>query len=106
MRGRAYIHTPFPTPEQTAEVLGVGPRRAQQLIEMVEETLAKKGYRRVKKGVENGAEQSADKNAAAAKNGAGNRLSRSQNSKVKIRARRPSSASRRKPGRAKAKSSH
>jgi hypothetical protein len=106
MRGRAYIHTPFPTPEQTAEVFGVGRRRTQQLIQMVEETLAKKGYSPIKKGAENGTEKGADKSTGAAKNGADDRLSRRQNSKVKIRARSPRSASRRKSARAKAKSSH
>ena len=120
MRERAYIRTAFPTPEQTAELMGVGTRRAAQLIQMVEEALAKRGYGRAKKDAESGTarsgatsaeKSSSGKSASAAKNGAvgGGSLSRhskmTSRTRVKLQARNRN-ASRRKLARAKAKSSH
>ena len=120
MRERAHIRTAFPTPEQTAELMGVGPRRAAQLIQMVEEALAKRGYGGATKDGESGTARSgatsaeksscAAKSASAAKNGTGGgSLSRHSKmrsrTRVKLRARNRN-ASRRKLARAKAKSSH
>ena len=121
MRERAYIRTAFPTPEQTAELMGVGPRRAAQLIQMVEEALAKRGYGRAEKDAESGTARSgatsaeksssAAKGASAAKNGSVEGTSLSRHSKMRSRTRvklraRNRNASRRKLARAKAKSSH
>jgi hypothetical protein len=121
MRERAHIRTAFPTPEQTAELMGVGPRRAAQLIQMVEEALAKRGYGGATKDGESGTARSgttsaeknsgAAKSASAAKNGAAGGKSLSRHSKMRSRTRvklraRNRNASRRKLARAKAKSSH
>ena len=98
MRERAYIDTPFPTAKQTAEVMKVGPRRAAQLIQMVEEVLLKRGYNGAKKVTDSGTAQSSETHA-------------DKSSRVKSRARvtpgarKSRNASRTKP-RAKAKRSH
>ena len=100
MRRPATITTPFATAEETARFLGVPARRAKELIQMVEESLAKKGYPSA-----NG------RSSTAGKNGTGNRASRSHRAKMKARAAmtvkpRASNGSRRKLTRAKAKNSH
>lgn len=41
-----YINTPFATPEETAETLGVQPKRARTLIAKVRESLQKKSASR------------------------------------------------------------
>ncbi len=95
MRESYYIKTPFATPEETAKVLGVRPRRAQQLIRMVEEALAKRGRATNEKA------QMSLKLGSASPAQNGNRAGQK-----KVRDKEPRSASRRKPARGKAKSSH
>jgi hypothetical protein len=100
MRESYAITTPFVTPEEAAQILGVPSRRAKQLIKMVEEGLAKKGLR----GAVNG------KSASSNKNGVGSRAMPANGAKMKVRAKargaNPRSASRKKLARGKAKASH
>jgi len=93
MRGPYYIKTPFASPERTAKVLGVRPQRARQLIKMVEEALARKGRASSEK------EHKSLESASSARNG-------SRAGQKKLRAKGSRSASRKKPARGKAKSSH
>jgi hypothetical protein len=100
MRRPILITTPFPTPEETAQVYGISKRRANLIRKLVEESLAKKGYIST-----NGTRSASSKNGA---NGSG---SGSHGLKVKVGAKsrvkaKSGRASRRKPTRGKAKTSH
>jgi hypothetical protein len=97
MRRPVVITAPWGTPEETARTYGIPKRRAEELRQMVEESLAKKGYI-----------VATYKDSTASKNGAGNRASRSHRLEVrantKVRS-KSGKASRRKTTRAKAKTS-
>ena len=99
MRESYVITTPFVTPEETARVLGVEPKRARKLIAMVKENLEKKGYAATVDG----------RHFVPHMKGTGN-SQRPQPSEVKVHAKtrihKSRSASRRKLTRGKAKSSH
>jgi|SRR5580693_2502081 hypothetical protein len=100
MRRPILITTPFPTPEETAQIYGISKRRADLIRKSVEISLAKKGYVSA-----NGTRPASDKN------GTNGSRSRSHGLKMKVgaksRARAKSgSTSRRKTARGKAKSSH
>lgn len=99
MRESYLITTPFVTPEETARVLGVEPKRARKLIAMVKENLEKKGYAGTVDG----------RQFVTHMKGTGN-SERPQLSKMKVhtkaRIHKSRSASRRKLTRGKAKSAH
>jgi hypothetical protein len=100
MRRRAIITTPFATPQETARLYGVPKRRANEIIRMVEESLAKKGYL-----------VAYYKKSSAGSNGASSLASHSYATKVKAKGiktskSKPAKASRRKLTRAKTKSAH
>lgn len=100
MRRPVLITTPFPTPEETAQVYGISKRRANSLRKMVEESLAKKGYVFIN-----------EKGSPSNENGAKRSESRSRRLNVKVRANskvkaKSGNASRRKRTRGKAKTSH
>lgn len=99
MRRPVVITAPWGTPEETARTYGIPKRRAEELRQMVEESLAKKGYI-----VES------YKDSTSSKNGASNRTSRFHRVKINVRANtkvrsKSGKASRRKATRAKAKTS-
>lgn len=93
------ITAPFATPDDVAWSYGIPKRRANELRKMVEASLAKKGYLVF---------HEKSKNSTSSKNGANNHASRSPRLKVRATSRiknESGHASRRKPTRAKAKSS-
>ncbi len=100
MRRPILITTPFPTPEETAQLYGISKRRANLIRKLVEESLAKKGYI-----------SSNGRRSASSKNGTNGSRSGSHGLKGKVGAKsrvkaKSGSASRRKPTRGKAKTSH